>query len=139
MDKAMKTTFMEAFNRVFDRDGIMKKCYTSDTMNLVDICKKIVPERDFCERDPYAFWITPVLSLHREILRQDLREAYEAVFDEEGNIKNCGREKCMDLIIVCDKINPLAEGLYGDKKNGIMNVDAIKMLKKRYLSEEEEV
>ena len=137
MDKAMKISFMEAFNRVFDRDGIMKKCLTSDTMELVNICRQIDPKGEFCARDPYEFWITPVLVLHREILRHDLKEAYKAVFDENGKIKNCGREKCMDLISMCNKINPLGEGLYGNKQNGIINVEAIKMLKKRYLKEEE--
>lgn len=139
MDKEMKVTFMEAFDRVFDRDGIMKRCFTNDTVELAYICKEINPKRDYCERDPWALLPNPVLVLHREILRQDLKASYEEVFDEKGNVKNCGKKKRRELIELCDKINPLSAGLYGNKETGSLNVEAIKLLKERYLASEEEV
>lgn len=136
MDETMKISFMEAFDRVFDRDGIMKRCLTKDTMELVAICKEIDPTKEYCERDPWTFLPNPVLVLHREILRHDLKRAYDEVFDEKGKVQNCGRDKCKFLIELCNKVNPLGAGLYGNEKTGFINMEAIKMLKERFLASE---
>ena len=52
---------------------------------------------------------------------------YSEVFDENDKVKLCGREKCKDLIICCMS---LSKGNFGNKDNGMMNIDNIIALKK---------
>ena len=53
-----------------------------------------------------------------------LRNAYETVFDSEGNVKACGRQACINLmrIIQC-KTGGM---VLGDMNTGIMDVEAVK-------------
>lgn len=51
-------------------------------------------------------------------------EAFAAVFDENGNVKPCGRQACRDLIEQCNKY------MFGNLATGMMNVNAILGLKK---------
>ena len=53
-----------------------------------------------------------------------IKKLYNNVFDSMGNIKLCGREKCMDLIIACEEAQKGVD--FGNKKTGMMNVDNIK-------------
>ena len=57
----------------------------------------------------------------------NLKELYDKCFDEQGNIKQCGRQNCINLILACQKIGGRN---YGDIETGYMNVDAIKHLMK---------
>lgn len=54
-------------------------------------------------------------------------EDYDKVFTSDGEIKNCGRGACIDLILSASKINPFVS--YGDSFTGIMNVENIKKLR----------
>lgn len=53
-------------------------------------------------------------------------EKYERVFDENGNVKACGREACKDLISACEQLKPDVD--FGNKDTGVMNVENIKKL-----------
>lgn len=54
------------------------------------------------------------------------REAYEAVFDTDGNIKACGRESCKRLIIY---IKDRFHATVGNASTGfITDVDTIRSL-----------
>lgn len=57
---------------------------------------------------------------------KDLVLKYNKVFDENGNIKACGRENCKDLI---KAIHAVSDKIVGDEEMGIMRVD---ILKKEY-------
>lgn len=57
---------------------------------------------------------------------KDLVLKYNKVFDENGNIKACGRENCKDLI---KAIHAVSDKIVGDEETGIMRVD---ILKKEY-------
>jgi hypothetical protein len=57
----------------------------------------------------------------------DMAKLYERVFDNEGNIKACGREACKELILACEAKTGEV-GKYGDSETGWMNPDAIKAL-----------
>lgn len=51
---------------------------------------------------------------------------YKEVFDKEGNVRACGREKCMRLILTSDNLEP--EISHGDLSSGFMKIEAIKSL-----------
>ena len=54
-------------------------------------------------------------------------EKYNAVFDEEGKIKACGRYACMALINACEEITG-RKGDFGDPETGYTKPEAIKDL-----------
>ena len=53
-----------------------------------------------------------------------LKELYEAVFHENGQIKLCGRDRCKALMDACYKIKP--EGDFGCMETGFMQSENIK-------------
>lgn len=57
---------------------------------------------------------------------------YDRVFDQNGNIKPCGRFACQKLIELSDKIEPGI--IHGDIKTGMMKVKKIKDLYIRTLN-----
>lgn len=57
---------------------------------------------------------------------EKLIEAYEKVFDEQGMVKNCGRDACISLIEECEKVK--IQVYFGDSQTGRMDIDAIKWL-----------
>ena len=52
---------------------------------------------------------------------------YERAFDDEGNVKACGREVCQELILLSNQIETNVN--HGNAYTGMMNVEAIKKLK----------
>lgn len=52
----------------------------------------------------------------------EFRKKYREVFDDNGNIKACGRKKCIELIELAKTIQP---GNYGNSKTGFINIDNI--------------
>lgn len=59
-------------------------------------------------------------------LKQEFLSIYSEVFDENNNIKFCGRVKTTKLINIAAKINKDID--FGNVHTGIMNVDNIKNL-----------
>lgn len=53
-------------------------------------------------------------------------EQYKVVFDIEGNVKNCGREACRELIRRADEIDSGVS--HGDLDTGYMDIVAIQRL-----------
>jgi hypothetical protein len=51
-------------------------------------------------------------------------EKYKKVFDEDGEIRLCGREACKDLIMACEE--KYAQIDFGNTQTGMMNVENIK-------------
>ena len=54
---------------------------------------------------------------------QELSSAFDAVFDAEGQIKNCGRAVCMHLISLMKRHS--SEDV-GDEKTGMINIETMK-------------
>ena len=54
------------------------------------------------------------------------KEKYHEVFDNNGNIKPCGRIITKELISICMSIEPNTD--FGNDKTGFMNVENIKKL-----------
>lgn len=63
----------------------------------------------------------------RSMNYQEFLQAYNAVFDETGCIKPCGREMTQRLISAALAIEPC--GKFGDLQTGYMNVEAIKKIR----------
>ena len=57
---------------------------------------------------------------------EKILKLYGMVFDENGEIRVCGREKCKSLIYACRNLDP--NTYFGDTTYGFMEVDAIKDL-----------
>lgn len=58
---------------------------------------------------------------------QELKDAYNAVFDQNGAVKGCGREKCIHLIKVMKKHT--SEDV-GNLKTGMMDIETVKRIYK---------
>ena len=56
----------------------------------------------------------------------DFIKAYEEVFDENGNIKVCGRNACKNLISIAEMTDPATN--YGNKNTGFINTENMKKL-----------
>lgn len=58
-------------------------------------------------------------------MNNDFITLYKQVFDTEGNIKACGRDKCIELMVAADKIK---QGDYGNTNTGRLNIENIQDL-----------
>ncbi len=54
-------------------------------------------------------------------MREKFFSCYDEVFDENRNIKNCGREKCIQLIEAAQSLTGTKTGQYGSTITGFMN------------------
>ena len=70
------------------------------------------------------------------MIEEKFLELFKAVFDENGNIKPCGREVCAELIRLAEQVSKVSANLpnyYGvsdpdDSNFGYMKVSRIKTL-----------
>ena len=66
--------------------------------------------------------------------KNKFKEKYDAVFNENGSVKLCGREKCKDLIIACMVLSKNGtKNYFGNPDTGMMNVENIQRFKKGLL------
>ena len=59
-------------------------------------------------------------------MKEDIKVLYDEVFDENGEVKLCGRYACMGLISACEDIEPGTD--FGNTDTGFMNIENIKRL-----------
>jgi len=64
---------------------------------------------------------------------EELKNDYQAVFDENGNVKGCGRALCMKLMYSLKKFTPTAD--LGSFDTGFMNIETIKAEYHRLISQ----
>lgn len=69
-------------------------------------------------------------------MSSEFLKRYTDVFNDDGTVKACGRDKCTLLLIECYKVEK--NTYFGDVKNGFMNVENVLGLVKR-LKEQEQV
>lgn len=56
-----------------------------------------------------------------------IEDVYGEVFDENGEVKLCGRYKCMELISLMNGLSGNRDDKYfGDIETGFMNIENIK-------------
>lgn len=60
---------------------------------------------------------------------KDFLLKYDKVFDENGKVRLCGRDACIDLIISCHSIEKQTVGYFGSIVTGMMNIENIKKLR----------
>ena len=63
--------------------------------------------------------------------KQEFCNHYYKVFTEDGKVKPCGRNMCIQLIEICNEISapPGREPLfYGDARTGMIQIDKIQKL-----------
>ena len=65
---------------------------------------------------------------------EDLKSQYNIVFDENGNVKACGRKACSNLIELCEMATN-GQMDFGNKETGMMNVELIKLTVKSLCKE----
>ena len=58
------------------------------------------------------------------------KEAFEVVFDENGNVKLCGREACKRMIKACMALEPKV--YFGNPITGQLNLNSYPIMKKLY-------
>lgn len=64
-------------------------------------------------------------------MRQVVLELASKVFNEDGSVKNCGRECCIKLIDACEKYSGKKNmSTFGNNNNGMMDVAQIHLLLK---------
>lgn len=60
-------------------------------------------------------------------MKRTLKEQYDNVFNENGEIRLCGRYSCMELIVRLNNIKESFSKLnFGDVETGMMNPEDIK-------------
>ena len=62
-------------------------------------------------------------------MEQNITTLYERVFDDEGNVKACGRKACQELMMALERFVGTS---CDDKENGYMNIPAVKDAYRRY-------
>ena len=55
---------------------------------------------------------------------KELKDDYQAVFDEDDNVKACGRALCLRLMYTLKKFRPNAD--LGNFETGEMNIKVVK-------------
>ncbi len=65
---------------------------------------------------------------------EDLKSQYNIVFDNDGNVKACGRKNCIKLIELCEMATN-GQMDFGNKETGIMNTELIKLTVKSLCKE----
>ncbi len=130
MIEAMKKEFLNRYQYFLDANGNLNPaCEEEDRKEFLGLCSKIKPEACFGEAKTGEIYTREVLALRKEILEEMLPAVYDEVFDENSNVRACGREKCLELIEICSELDPF--NYYGDRKRGFMNEENIFKLRWR--------
>ena len=56
-------------------------------------------------------------------MNEKIFNLYNSIFDKNGNVTACGREKCKQLINALQEEYP--DVVFGDKETGFLNVETI--------------
>ena len=65
---------------------------------------------------------------------EKFKHVFNEVFDKNGNITACGRQKCKELIAAANDVNDLDVNdskYYGDIETGRLNIENVKKLHAR--------
>ena len=54
---------------------------------------------------------------------------YDKAFDNEGNVRACGREVCQELILLANQI--ARDVSHGNPYTGMMDIDSLKSLRQK--------
>ena len=127
---AMKKTFLNRYHYFFDANGNLNpRRDAEERKNFIKLCTEINHKVSFGDIKTGEIYTREVFNLRKEVLEEMLPVVYSEVFDEQGNVKACGREKCLELIEICSELDPF--NYYGDSKLGFLNEENIFKLRWR--------
>lgn len=127
---AMKKKFLNRYHYFFDANGNLNpRCDAEERKNFIKLCTEINHKVSFGDIKTGEIYTREVFNLRKEVLEEMLPVVYSEVFDEQGNVKACGREKCLELIEICSELDPF--NYYGDSKLGFLNEENIFKLRWR--------
>lgn len=127
---AMKKTFLNRYHYFFAANGNLNpRCDAEERKNFIKLCTEINHKVSFGDIKTGEIYTREVFNLRKEVLEEMLPVVYSEVFDEQGNVKACGREKCLELIEICSELDPF--NYYGDSKLGFLNEENIFKLRWR--------
>lgn len=130
MTVAMKKNFLIKYHYFFDANGNLNpRCDAEERKNFIKLCTEINHKVSFGDIKTGEIYTREVFNLRKEVLEEMLPVVYSEVFDEQGNVKSCGREKCLELIEICSELDPF--NYYGDCKQGFLNEENIFKLRWR--------
>lgn len=130
MTVAMKKNFLIKYHYFFDANGNLNpRCDAEERKNFIKLCTEINHKVSFGDIKTGEIYTREVFNLRKEVLEEMLPVVYSEVFDEQGNVKACGREKCLELIEICSELDPF--NYYGDCKQGFLNEENIFKLRWR--------
>lgn len=120
MIETMKKEFLDRYYYYFDAQGNLNpRCDLNERKKFLKLCAGIKANVSFGDIKTGEIYTREVLALRKELLEERLPIVYKEVFDEHGNVKACGREKCLELIEICSELDPF--NYYGDSKKGFLN------------------
>lgn len=130
MTVAMKKNFLIKYHYFFDANGNLNpRCDAEERKNFIKLCTEINHKVSFGDIKTGEIYTREVFNLRKEVLEEMLPVVYSEIFDEQGNVKACGREKCLELIEICSELDPF--NYYGDCKQGFLNEENIFKLRWR--------
>ncbi len=120
MQRTMETMFLNLYGEIFKEEGKVDLYSSKEKRKeLIEVCFKLRKGINFGNTKTGEIRVDEVEDLRKEILITELIECYEDVFTPNGEIKPCGREKCIELINVCSMLDPSTD--YGNEKSGFLN------------------
>lgn len=120
MQRTMETMFLNLYEEIFKEEGKVDSYSSKEKRKeFIEVCFKLRKGINFGNTKTGEIRIDEVNALRKEILATALVETYEEVFTPKGEIKPCGRERCIELIKVCSMIDPNTD--YGSEQTGFLN------------------
>lgn len=69
------------------------------------------------------------------VLQDSFLNLYKEIFNEDGSVKICGREKCRKLISLAIQMEKHEDGYFGNDRTGMMNTEKIQELYEKIIKE----
>lgn len=67
--------------------------------------------------------------------KKSLKLLFNDVFNSDGSVKACGRDKCINLIVECELLHPeYPKGYFGNARTGLMDSRAVFKAINNYLT-----
>ena len=120
MQRTMETMFLNLYEEFFKEEGKVDLYSSKEKRKeFIKVCFTLRKGTNFGNAKTGEICVDEVEALRKEILTTKLVETYDEVFTQNGEIKPCGREKCIELIKICSMIDPSTN--FGCEKTGFLN------------------
>ena len=133
-------SFKEKYDRVFHENGEVKLCGRAACIELMQALEELYPEESsgdtttgfmnvekihlFCNR------IVKFIEKEKK-MKINFEEEYSRVFDENDDIRPCGKDVCIALMLKMQEAFP--GEVFGDTETGAMDIFKIKRFHRKTL------